>query len=61
MEKNKKLVEDLTKSDITSAIDSRISSSDFKRQIKDICAEVISDMYRTLWQKKSMWKGDVTK
>ena len=55
-----KIIEDITRSDITSAIDSKISSSDFKKKVKEICAEVLADMYKSMWQKKSFWKGDVT-
>lgn len=65
MEKeNKKLNtidEDLTKSDVSAEINNKINSSSFKNLIKSICADVLSDMYKTMWQKKSFWKGDVTR
>lgn len=57
--------EELSKSDVTSLItsklDSELSSSDFKKMIKGLAADVVSEMFKTLWQRDSMWKSTVIK
>lgn len=62
MRKNEeKLQEDLTKNDVRSEIKNEMSTSSFEKKIKQICAEVLSDMYKAMWQKKSFWTNDVTR
>lgn len=54
------IVEELTKSDvnslITSKIDQNLDSREFKKKVKEIAAEIVSNLFRTLWQQNSMWK-----
>lgn len=57
----KNITEDITKSDINNAISNKLDSDEFKRKVRNICADVLSDLYKTLWYKKSFWKGDVSK
>lgn len=52
--------EELTKIEVTSIIKDKISSSidstEFKKKVKEISAEVVSNLFRTLWQQNNMWK-----
>ena len=62
----KKLIkEEITKSDIESIVSKKLSSEynsrDFKKNVKEITAEVIEDLFRTLWNRSSTWKGGVTR
>lgn len=55
--------EELTKSDVNSIvnnkIDSKISSMEFEKKIKEITSSVINDLFKTLWQRNSFWKSGV--
>ena len=57
--------EELTKSEVESIVSNRLSSAydtrEFKKAVKEITAQVIEDLYRTLWNRSSTWKGGVTK
>lgn len=57
---NDLIVEELTKTEVTSIIrdkfDSQLDSSEFKKKVKEISAEVVSNLFRTLWQQNNMWK-----
>ncbi len=59
------LREELNKQDVerivSREIDSSYKSRDFKRAVKELTAQVIQDLYRTLWNRNSMWKGGVVK
>ena len=57
MKRNHKINEELTKSDVRS----EYKSADFKKAVKEISAEVIEDLFRTLWNRSSTWKGGVTR
>ena len=56
-------MEELTKSEISSMIDSRdnslLSSNKFKEKIKEIVADAMSDLFKTLYQRDSSWKSGV--
>ena len=43
---NKNLKEDITKSDINNAISNKLDSDEFKRKVRNICADVLSDLYK---------------
>lgn len=62
---NKRLHEDVSKSEIENIVSNKISSSydsrEFKRIVKELTAEVIEDLFRTLWNRSSTWKGGVVK
>ena len=57
--------EEISKTEVESIVSNRISSAynsrDFKKAVKDITAEVIEDLFRTLWNRSSTWKGGVTR
>lgn len=57
--------EEISKTEVESIVSNRISSAydsrDFKKAVKEITAEVIEDLFRTLWNRSSTWKGGVTK
>ncbi len=61
MKRNHKINEELTKSDVRSIMSSEYKSADFKKAVKEISAEVIEDLFRTLWNRSSTWKGGVTR
>ena len=61
MDRDRRIYEDVTKGDIASAIESKLSSDEFRKKVKTICVQVLSDMYKTMWQKKSFWQGDVSR
>ena len=61
MKRNHKINEELTKSDVRSIMSSEYKSADFKKAVKEISAEVIEDLFRTLWNLSSTWKGGVTR
>ena len=66
MAKNGNIInEELTKSEVESIVSNRLSSAydtrEFKKAVKEITAQVIEDLYRTLWNRSSTWKGGVTK
>ena len=57
--------EEISKNDVESIVSRKLSSSydsrDFKKVVKEITAEVIEDLYRTLWNRSSTWKGGITR
>lgn len=62
---NQIISEEINKSDVESIVSRKLSSSydskEFKKAVKEITAEVIEDLYRTLWNRSSTWKGGVVK
>lgn len=63
-EKIRSLVnEELTKAEVNSLInnkvDSILQSNKFKRKVKAITADVLEDLYRTMYQKKAFWQSSV--
>ena len=52
--------EELTKAEVNSLInnkvDSILQSHEFKRKVKAITADVLEDLYRTMYQKKAVWQ-----
>jgi hypothetical protein len=57
--------EELSKTEVESIVSNRLSSAynsrDFKKAVKDITADVIEDLFRTLWNRSSTWRGGVTR
>lgn len=53
--------EELTKAEVESMISRKIDSSynsrEFEKVIKDITAKVIENLFKTLWNRSSSWKG----
>ena len=50
------ITEELTKSDVKSmisnSIDSKISSREFEKKVKELAADVLNELFRILWQRK---------
>ena len=61
----KNINEELTKSDVENIVSREIASEhnsdDFRKHIKKIAAEVIEDLYKTLWNRSSSWKGGLVR
>ena len=55
--------EELTKAEVNSLInnkvDSILQSNEFKRKVTAITADVLEDLYRTMYQKKAFWQSSV--
>ena len=62
---NRIIKEEITKVEVNSIvsnkIDSELRSNDFKKKVKEITAAVISDVFKVLWQRNNVWKGNVVK
>lgn len=57
--------EELSKNEVVSLInnkiDSNLSSKEFEKKIKEITSNVISELFKILWQKESFWKNTFKK
>ena len=57
--------EELSKTEVESIVSNRLSSAydskDFKKAVKEVTAQVIEDLFKTLWNRSSTWKGGVTR
>lgn len=57
--------EEMSKSEITSLINSKIdanlSSRDFEKKVRELAASILSEFFKTLWQRDSMWKSSIKK
>ena len=55
------ITEEMTKGEISSLIASKLgdnlNSRDFKRKVKEIAADVVSEIFKILWQRNSFWKS----
>ena len=55
--------EEMSKSEITSLInnkiDSNLSSKEFEKKVKEITSDVVSELFKILWQRESFWKNSV--
>lgn len=62
---NQIIREEITKTEVESIVSNRISngynSRDFKKAVKDVAAEVIEDLFKTLWNRSNSWKGGITR
>ena len=62
---NRIIKEEITKAEVNSIvsnkIDSELRSNDFKKKVREITAAVISDVFKVLWQRNNVWKGNVVK
>ena len=61
---NRIILEELNKSEITSLINSKLdiklTSREFKKQVKELAADVVSELFKVLWQRNSFWKSSVS-
>ena len=57
--------EEISKTEVESIVSNRLSSAydsrDFKKAVKEISAEVIEDLFKTLWNRSNSWKGGITR
>lgn len=57
--------EEISKTEVESIVSNRLSSAynsrDFKKAVKEVTAEVIEDLFRTLWNRSSTWKGGIVR
>jgi len=57
--------EELSKSDVNSMIGSKItsalSSREFKQKVKELSTEVVSELFKILWQRDNFWKSTVSR
>ena len=56
----KLIIEELSKSEVQSMIRneilSKLDSQELKKKVKEISAEVVSNLFKTLWQQNNMWR-----
>lgn len=57
--------EELSKSDVNSMISSKLSSAlssrEFKQKVKELSADVVSELFKLLWQRNNIWKSSVSR
>ena len=57
--------EEISKTEVESIVSNRISSvydsNEFKKAVRKVAADVIEDLYKTLWNRSSAWKGGITR
>jgi hypothetical protein len=62
---NQIISEEISKADVNNVVASKLASSydsrEFKRAVKEIVADAIEDLYRTLFNRSSSWRGGVVK
>lgn len=55
--------EEMSKSEISSLInnkiDSNMSSKEFEKKVREITSNVVSELFKILWQRESFWKNSV--
>ena len=59
------IAEELSKSDVNSMISSKLnstlSSREFKQKVKELSSEVVSELFKILWQRNNFWKSSVSR
>lgn len=58
---NQIITEEISKTDVENIVSRKLDSNDFKKSVKEIVADVIEDLYRTLWNRSSTWRGGITR
>lgn len=57
--------EEISKTDVDRAVASKLASSydsrEFKRAVREVVADALEDLYRTLYNRSSSWRGGVAK
>ena len=57
--------EELSKNEVSSLINSKISSNlsskDFERKVREIAVDIIKELYKSLWQNNSNWTNAIKK
>lgn len=59
------ITEEITKADVERIAINKVNdiyrSKEFKKAVKELTADVIENLYKTLWQKSSTWKGGISR
>lgn len=59
---HKIIKEEISKADVEKIVNSKLSSTldsrDFKKTVKELATDVVSEVFRTLWQKNNFWRHD---
>lgn len=62
---NQIISEEISKTDVEGIVSRKLSSSygskEFEKKVKDIVADAIEDLFRSLYNRSSMWKGSITR
>ena len=62
---NQIISEEISKVDVDRAVASKLASSydsrEFKKAVRDVVADALEDLYRTLYNRSSSWRGGVAK
>ncbi len=57
--------EELSKSDVNSMINSKLDSAftsrEFKQKVKELSSDVVSELFKILWQRNNFWKSGVSR
>ena len=57
--------EEISKTDVERTVANKLASSydsrEFKRAVRDVVADALEDLYRTLYNRSSSWRGGVAK
>lgn len=57
--------EEMSKNEISSLIsnkiDSNMSSKEFEKKVREITSSVVSELFKILWQRDSLWKNSIKK
>ena len=53
----KKIIKD--EPEVGKKIDDYVKSKDFEKKVKSIAADVVKNLYKTLWTKHSFWDTDI--
>ena len=60
---NQIITEEISRAEVESIANRKISSSydsrDFKKAVKEIAADVIEDLFKTLYYRSNSWKGGI--
>jgi hypothetical protein len=48
--------EELTKKEVNSEIKKALDDKDFEKKVKGIVNDVIENLFKDLWQRKSFWQ-----
>ena len=57
--------EEISKTDVERTVANKLASSydsrEFKRAVREVVADALEDLYRTLYNRSSSWRGGVVK
>ena len=54
------VLEDITKAEVqkevSKQVEKEMSGREFNKRVRKICQDTITDIFKTLWQRKSFWR-----